>query len=93
MLSLLDASGVNTRDMNTFVVVSATDGYATVLSMYEVTHMIGTQYDLLAISASDGELNEGPWVNSKGLKTTTALPASSSPATKEPAGGSLTSTR
>ncbi len=68
LLSLLDASGVDTRDMNTFVVVSATDGYATVLSMYEVTHMIGTQYDLLAVSASDGELNEGPWVNSKGTQ-------------------------
>ena len=68
LLSLLKASGVNTRDMNSYVVVSATDGYATVLSMYEVTHMTGTQYDLLAITASDGELNEGPWVNSKGTQ-------------------------
>jgi hypothetical protein len=57
LLSVLEASGIDTRDMNSFVVVSATDGYATVLSMYEVTHMIGTQYDLLAIKASDGSIN------------------------------------
>ena len=63
MLSLLKASGVDTRDVNSYVVVLATDSYATVLSMYEVTHETGTQYDLMAISASDGELNNGPWTS------------------------------
>jgi hypothetical protein len=68
LLSLLKASGVDTKVMNSYVVVSATDGYATVLSMYEVTHKTGAQYDLIAISASDGELNEGPWTSpTKGL--------------------------
>ena len=57
LLSVLNASGVNTKDMDSYVVVSATDGYATVLSMYEVTNMTGTQYDFLAISASDGSIN------------------------------------
>jgi hypothetical protein len=59
--SLLNNSGVNTSNMLSYVVVTATDGYATVLSMYEVTHMTGTQYDLIAYSATDGELNEGKW--------------------------------
>ncbi len=54
LLSVLEASGVDTRDMNSYVVVSATDGYATVLSMYEVTHMTGAQFDLLAISSASG---------------------------------------
>jgi len=57
LLSVLNASGVNTEEMNSYIVVSATDGYATVLSMYEVTHMTGSQNDLLAISASDGSIN------------------------------------
>ncbi len=57
LLSVLKASGVDTMDMNSYVVVSATDAYATVLSMYEVTHETGTQYDMLAISASDGSIN------------------------------------
>jgi hypothetical protein len=57
LLSVLEASGINTRDMNSFVVVSATDGYATVISMYEATHMTGAQYALLAIKASDGSIN------------------------------------
>lgn len=54
MLNVLEASGVDTRDMNSYVVISATDGYATVLSMYEVTHKIGSQFDLLAISSASG---------------------------------------
>ncbi len=54
--------------MNCYIVVLATDSNATVLSMYEVTHEIGTQYDLIAISASDGELHQGPWTNSKGTQ-------------------------
>ncbi len=67
MLSLLKASGVDTRDMNSNIVVLATDSYATVLTMYEVTRD-GTQYDLIAIRASDGELNQGPGTNSKGTQ-------------------------
>jgi len=57
LLSVLEASGIDTRDMNSFLVVSATDGYATVISMYEATHMTGAQYALLAIKASDGSIN------------------------------------
>lgn len=53
LLSVLQASGVDTKDMNSYVIVSATDGYATVLSMYEVTHQTGPGYDLLAISTND----------------------------------------
>lgn len=59
LLNVLKASGVNTRNMNGYVIVQATDGYATVLSMYEATHLTGTQDALLAISASDGSINGG----------------------------------
>ncbi len=55
--SVLHASGIDTRDMDGYVVVQATDGYAIVLSMYEATHRTGTQDDLLAIRASDGSIN------------------------------------
>lgn len=68
LLAVLEASGVNTRDMDSFVVISATDGYATVLSMYEATHKIGTQYDLLAISTiGDSELNIGGGTGDNGF--------------------------
>ena len=59
LLSVLKASGVDTRDMNSYVVVQTTDGYAAVLSMYEATHMTGAQHALLAISASDNSINKG----------------------------------
>ena len=59
LVSVLNASGVDTRDMDSYVVVQATDGYAAVLSMYEATHMTGAQYALLAISASDNSINKG----------------------------------
>lgn len=39
--SVLEASGVDTRDMDSYIIVQATDGYATLLSMYEVTHKLG----------------------------------------------------
>ena len=39
--SLLKASGVDTSNMNSYIIVQATDGYATLLSMYEVTHNAG----------------------------------------------------
>jgi hypothetical protein len=48
--SVLRASGIDTRDMDSYIVVQATDGYATVLSMYEATHQAGGQYPLLAIN-------------------------------------------
>jgi hypothetical protein len=63
LLSVLDNSGINTGNMDSYVIVGATDGYATVLSMYEVTHMTGAQYDLIAYGATDGELNQGTWIN------------------------------
>ena len=59
MLGVLKASGVDTKNMNSYVVVHTTDGYAAVLSMYESTHMTGAQYALLAISASDNSINKG----------------------------------
>jgi len=59
LANVLHASGIDTRDMNSYVVVQATDAYAAVLSMYEATHMTGTQYALLAISASDNSINKG----------------------------------
>jgi hypothetical protein len=58
LLRILADAGINTKDMNSYVVVQAVDGYATLLSMYEATHMTGTQVDdLLAISASDKSIN------------------------------------
>jgi hypothetical protein len=50
LLDVLRVSGVDTQDMDGYVVVQATDGYATVLSMYEATRMAGAQNALLAIS-------------------------------------------
>jgi hypothetical protein len=57
--SVLRASGVDTRDMDSYIVISATDGYAAVISMYEATHKTGGQHPLLAISASDNSINNG----------------------------------
>jgi hypothetical protein len=48
LLGVLRASGVNTEDMDSYIVVQATDGYATLVSMYEATQLIGNQYSLLA---------------------------------------------
>jgi len=53
LLDVLKASGVDTRDMDSYIIVQATDGYATLLSMYEATQLTGAQYALLAISASN----------------------------------------
>jgi hypothetical protein len=52
LLSVLQASGVDTKDMDSYIVVQATDGYAAVISMYEATQKTGAQYALLAISDS-----------------------------------------
>ncbi len=50
LLSVLKASGIDTQNMDGYIVVQATDGYAAVLSMYEATKMAGAQYALLAVS-------------------------------------------
>ncbi len=50
LLSVLQVSGVDTQNPDSYVVVQATDGYATVLSMYEATKLTAVQYALLAIS-------------------------------------------
>jgi hypothetical protein len=50
LLDLLKNAGVNTKDMDSYIVVQATDGYATALTMYEATKKPGVQYDMLAIS-------------------------------------------
>jgi hypothetical protein len=57
LVDVLKASGIDTRDMDSYVIVQATDGYATLLSMYEVTHnstdlpnsSVGCALPLLAI--------------------------------------------
>jgi DMSO/TMAO reductase YedYZ molybdopterin-dependent catalytic subunit len=54
LASVLKASGIDTSDMDSYVVVQATDSYAAVLSMYEATHMTGPQYALLAIQDTLG---------------------------------------
>ncbi len=54
LASVLEASGIDTRDMDSYIVVQATDAYAAVLSMYEATHMTGGQYPLLAIQDTLG---------------------------------------
>jgi len=59
LVSVLHASGVDTRDMDSYIVVQTTDGYAAVLSMFEATQKTGAQYALLAISASDNSINKG----------------------------------
>jgi hypothetical protein len=38
LLDVLKDAGVDTRDMDSYIIVQATDGYATLLSMYEATH-------------------------------------------------------
>jgi hypothetical protein len=71
LASVLEASGVDTSDMNNYIVVQATDGYAAVLSMYEATHMPGAQYALLAISDTlNHTLNNGS-CSAPGSATTT----------------------
>ena len=59
LVSVLNASGVDTSNMDSYIVVQTTDGYAAVISMYEATKMTGAQYALLAISASDNSINKG----------------------------------
>jgi hypothetical protein len=41
LLDVLNASGVDTKNMNSYIIVQGADGYATLLSMYEVTHNAG----------------------------------------------------
>ncbi|MEN6440562.1 MAG: hypothetical protein ABFD97_18470 [Syntrophobacter sp.] len=60
--SILKDAGIDTRDMNSYIVVNGPDGYGTLLSMYEATHQSSTEggvpeYPLLAISASNTSIN------------------------------------
>ncbi len=41
LLDVLDAAGVDTKDMDSYIIVQSSDGYATLLSMYEVAHNTG----------------------------------------------------
>ncbi len=41
LVDVLKDAGVDTRDMNSYIIVQSTDGYATLHSMYEATHEIG----------------------------------------------------
>ena len=67
LAGILHASGIDTKDMGSYVVVQATDGYAAVLSMYEATHMTGTQHALLAIEDTLGNsINCGTTCGTKG---------------------------
>ena len=61
--SVLKASGVDDRDsesLDSYIVVQASDGYATLLSMYEATRLTGPQYALLGIADTlNSTLNNG----------------------------------
>jgi len=67
LADVLKASGVDTTDMDSYIVVVATDAYATVVSMYETTHMTGTELPLLAIS---GTVSGSQQINCPGSPTT-----------------------
>ncbi len=41
MVDVLHDAGIDTKDMENYVIVQGADGYATLLSMYEVTHNSG----------------------------------------------------
>jgi hypothetical protein len=68
LLDVLNDTGVDTANMSQYIIAMGTDGYATVLSMYEVAHPTGTVADLLGIIASNGSINQGQWTNSKGTQ-------------------------
>lgn len=50
LLTVLKDAGIDTNDMDGYIIVQGADGYATVLSIYEATHLLGSQYPMLAIS-------------------------------------------
>ena len=71
LVDVLRDAGVNTKDMDSYIIIQSTDGYATLLSMYEATHKLGIAdltscpacqpgYILLGISDTLGNtLNNG----------------------------------
>jgi hypothetical protein len=70
MLSVLRASGVNTEEMDSYIVAQATDGYATVVSMYEATQLVGNQYALLAIrDGLNNSINNGTCTDPESANT------------------------
>ena len=71
LLDVLKASGVDTRDMDSYIIVQATDGYATLLSMYEATRLVGAQYALLGIGDTlNNTLNNGTCTDPESANTT-----------------------
>ena len=71
LLNVLRASGVNTEEMDSYIVVQATDGYATVVSMYEATQLVGNQYSLLAIrDGLNNTINNGTCSDPESANTT-----------------------
>ena len=71
LLDVLKDSGVDTRDMDSYIIVQATDGYATLLSMYEATKLTGAEYALLGISDTyNNTLNNGTCTDPESAKTT-----------------------
>lgn len=70
LLSVLRASGVNTEDLDSYLVVQSTDGYATVLSMYEATRLTASQYALLATGDTlNNTLNNGTCTDPESANT------------------------
>jgi hypothetical protein len=82
LVDVLKASGVDTKDMDSYIIVQATDGYSTLLSMYEATHKLGItdpatcpacqpEYILLGISDTLGNtLNNGTCTDPVSANTT-----------------------
>lgn len=68
---VLRDAGVDTEDMDSYIVVQSTDGYATVVSMYEATRLTGDQYALLAIKDElNNSINNGTCTDSETAGTT-----------------------
>jgi len=54
LADVLKASGVDTTDMDSYIVVVATDAYATAVSMYEATHTVSNGQTKLPLLATYG---------------------------------------
>ncbi|MGD0231898.1 MAG: hypothetical protein ABSC19_16345 [Syntrophorhabdales bacterium] len=63
LVDVLKASGVDTTDMDSYIVVVATDAYATVVSMYEATHMITNTQTELPLLATSGVVSGSDEIN------------------------------
>jgi hypothetical protein len=80
LLSVLKASGIDTSDMDSYMVVQATDGYAAVLSMYEATQLTGAQHQNALLAISVGSL---PASSTTTLNETPTTTVPTTPPTKE----------